>query len=213
MFTIDLLKGRGIPIRSRPEGIAIAVATAVVPVVLGTAMFGWYVHNKVMVSINKQRAANYTAKISELSEAVRVQESLDREKAAYVHQLSEVKSNLGRYRQWSPVLAAMMEKMPDSVVLTGLEVKKSTVKKKVPRKDNPQILKDVAVPVTTLRLTVCAGTESDSNAAIKDFRDKLRSSQFLGSQLDNIVVSQELAMLDGREVMSYEIDCVFKVEL
>ena len=213
MFKIDLLKGQGIPIRSRPEGIIMAVVTAVVPLILAIVMCSIYVHNRILISINKQRITNCTAKIGGLVEAVRLQESLAKEKEKYGDHLSEVKSTVGRYTQWSPVLAAMMESMPDSVVLTALDVKQSSVKKKIPKKDNPTVLTDVTVPITTLRLSVCASPQSDSDQAIREFRDGLRSSPFLGPTLDNIVVSQELGTLDGREVVSYEIDCVFKAKL
>jgi len=213
MFRIDLLKGQGIPIRSRPAGIAIAAVTTLVPLVAGTVMFSFYVHDRIIVSINRQRAASYTTKINGLSEAVRLQESLGKEKSDYGNRLSEVKSSLGRYTQWSPVLAAMVESMPDTVALTAVEVKQSSVKKKVPKKDSPGTTTDVTVPVTTLRLSLYASPQSDSDKAIRDFRDQLRSSSFLGPKLDNIIVSQEIGTLDGREVVSYEMDCVFKPKL
>ena len=40
MFDIDLLKGQGIPIRSRPEGVAVAIVTVAVPVIIAIVMFG-----------------------------------------------------------------------------------------------------------------------------------------------------------------------------
>ena len=39
LFTIDLLKGQGIPPKSGPAGIAIAVVTAIVPVIFVIMIF------------------------------------------------------------------------------------------------------------------------------------------------------------------------------
>ena len=59
MFTIDLLKGHGIPIKSKPEGIAIAVATFTVPLVIAIVMFGFCLHTRIIMSIQKQAIINY----------------------------------------------------------------------------------------------------------------------------------------------------------
>ena len=45
MFTIDLLKGQGIPIKSRPTGIAISAAAVAVPVIIAIVMLGFYLRN------------------------------------------------------------------------------------------------------------------------------------------------------------------------
>jgi hypothetical protein len=98
-------------------------------------------------------------------------------------------------------------------VLTGLEVKENSVRKKVPQKDNPQEMVDMNIPVRTLRLSVSGSPQQNCDEAVRDFRDSLRSSSLLGPWLENIAVSQESEMLEGQDVASYEIDCVFKPRL
>ena len=48
MFTIDLLKGRGIPARSRPEGIVAAAVAMAMPIVVTILLLGVFISNKVM---------------------------------------------------------------------------------------------------------------------------------------------------------------------
>ena len=59
MFTIDLLKGQGLPVRTKPQGVAIFVATFAVPVLAAILMVGYYVRNGVIISIQKQNIANF----------------------------------------------------------------------------------------------------------------------------------------------------------
>jgi Tfp pilus assembly protein PilN len=210
MFTIDLLKGQGIPAKSRPEGIAIAAATLAVPVIIAIVMFGLYLRNKIIISVQKQAIANYETKIGGLSDAVELQKSFENEKNAISGCLSEVSASLGRHTQWSPVLATLVKNMPDSVVMTELEVKQSSVKRKVPKKDDPEKMIDISVPVRTLRIKVCGSPQSDCDKAVRDFRERLRSSTLLGPKLENIRVSQRLGTLESREVVSYQIECIFK---
>ena len=77
MFTIDLLKGQGIPKKSRPEGVAVAVMTFAVPIIIAIVMFGCFLHTRVVMSIQKQGMAGYEKKIQELSQAVELQRSFE----------------------------------------------------------------------------------------------------------------------------------------
>jgi len=213
MFAIDLLKGRNVPVRSSPGGIAIAVATVVVPLTLEVVAFGFYLNNKIIASVNEQEVARCQAEMGELSDAVEMQASLEKQKANHSNHLAEVKSSINRYVQWSPVLVTLVENMPDSLMLTDLEVKQHTVRKKVPKKDDPKATIEKNVAVRTLRISVSGSTQDNCDKAVRDFRDSLRSSALLGPQLDTIGVSQESETLEGKNVASYDIDCVFKVSL
>lgn len=213
MFTIDLLKGQGVPMKSSPVGIAIAAVTVVVPLIVAIVMFGFYLSDKTTTLVKKQEIARFQTEIDKLSAAVRMQELLEKEKSVYGDCLSEVKNSIDRYIQWSPVLVTLVENMPDSVMLTSLEVKRSSVRKKVPNKDNPQEMVEKNIPVRVLRLTVSGGSQYNSDKAVSDFRGSLLSSAFLGPKLENVVFSRESETRKGRDITSYEIDCIFKLRL
>jgi Tfp pilus assembly protein PilN len=210
MFTIDLLKGQGVPIKSSPKNVAFGASAAVVPIIVAIAMFGFYVRNRIFMSVQESAIANQEARIAEMSDAVNVQKSFEEEKSSYSNCLSEVKNCFSRHTQWSPVLVTLVKNMPDSVVLTALDVKQRAVKKKVPKKDDPSKVDMVSVPVRTLQMTVAARPQSKSDKEIRSFSEYLRSSSMLSSRLEDIRVSQGESMLDGRSVVSYQIDCIFK---
>jgi len=210
MFTIDLLKGQGIPIRCRPAGLSIVVITVAVPAIIAVLMLGSFFHNSVIASIEKQQVDNYDRKIEELADVVEYQRLLKNEKKAISNALAEVKSSINRHAQWSGVLMAVVENLPGSVVLTALEVDQNFKKKKVPKKDNPKKKLTIEIPVRSLTMTVCGDPSRNCDAAIRDFRDRLRLSEEIGPRLKGIVVSQRVDVLDDREVVNYEINCLFK---
>ena len=212
MFTIDLLKGQGIPVKSRPEGIAVAVVTVVVPIVIALVIFSFYLSNRIIMSIQKREIANYEAKIKtdKLSHALKMQRAFEEEEIAVNGSLSEVSSSIGKYTQWSSVLETLVMNMPDSMVLAKLAVKQRSVRKKMPKKDEPGKMVDVSVPVRTLQIKVCGTSHADYDREIRDFRDRLKFSNTLGPKLEDIIVSQGFDTLQGQYVVSYEIDCVFK---
>lgn len=213
MFNIDLLKGQGVPLKSSPGGIAITATTIAVPLYILIIMFGLYSNDIAYISIKEQELSRCQSEIEKLSDAVKMQKSLEKEKILYDACLSEVKSSIGKYVQWSPVLVTLVENMPNSVMLTELEVRQDSVRKKIPKPDNPQEMVDGSVPVNVLRMSISGGPQYDCNKEIRDFQDRLQSSAFLGPKLENIVVSRESETLKGQDVASYEIDCVFKPRL
>jgi len=213
MFTIDLLKGHGIPIRSGPEGIVVAAVTLAVPVITAMVMLGCYLHSSTVMSIQKRDIANYEAKVEELADVVALRESYQQEENDINNCLSEVSSSLGRHAQWSPVVAEVVGNMPDSVILTDLEVKHRLVRKKVPSENNPDQMVDVSVSVKTLQINVCVGLQADHSKVIRNFRNNLRFSPLLEPKLEDIRVSQKASRLDGRDVVSYEVSCDFKQQL
>ena len=210
MFTIDLLKGQGIPAKSRPEGIAITVVSFVVPIIIAIVMLGFYLSNRIVISVQKQEIANYEASIGKLADAVKLQESFEKERSLISNCLLEVSSSINKHPQWSPILVTLAETLPDSLVLTRLEVKQTSVRKRVPQKNDPKKTMDISVPVKTLQMSVSGNPMFNCDKAIRDFKDSLRSSDSLGPKLENIKVSQKAETLEDQDVISYEINCIFK---
>ncbi len=210
MFTIDLLKGQGLPAKSRPEGIVIASVTLAVPLIIAIAMFSFYLRNKIIISIKEQDIVSYEARIDKLSDAIELQKSLGEKKIVYSGCMSEVKSSIGRHSQWSFILKALIENIPESVVLDKLTVKQSFVKRRVSQKDDPQKMVDVTVPVRTLQMSVYGSPRYNCGEAVRQFRNRLWSSSLLGPKLKNIRVSQKSAKIENKDVISYGIDCIFK---
>jgi Tfp pilus assembly protein PilN len=210
MFTIDLLKGQGVPIKSSPKNMAFGVTAAVVPVLIAIGMFGLYLRNRIVISVHAEAIESHETKIAKMSDALKVQQAIEEKKNSYSNCLSEVENSLGRHTQWSPVLVTLVENMPDSVILTALEVKQRALKKKVPQKDDPAKMVMASIPVRTLHMTVAARPRSRCDEDIRNFSESLRSSSTLGPRLDNIKISQSESMIDGQSVVTYNIDCIFK---
>lgn len=100
--------------------------------------------------------------------------------------------------------------MPESVILTGLDVRQRSTRIKVPQKDDPQKTVEASVPVRTLQMKVAGKPESNSDEEIRDFSERLRSSSLLGPRLENIRIAQGVGKLKEEEVITYQIDCIFK---
>jgi len=209
MFTIDLLNGQGIPPKTKPAGIVTVAVTAALPVVLA---LGTFRHNKVILSLKQSEIVKVEADVDQFADAMEERQALMKEKINYGSSLSEVGSSLKNYIQWSPILTTVVENMPESIILTSLEVDRIAVKKKVPKKDNPKKTEEIEVPTRLLRLSVRGAPQSNCDEAVRDFQDRLRTSATLEPRIENIRVSWNSQKIKGQDVFFYEITCVFKPE-
>ena len=209
MFEIDLLRGEGIPVKSRPKDIAIASVMIIVPAAIAIVLFSLYLRNKITISILNKEIVRCEVEINKLSDAVEAQKLLDEEKNIASSCMSEVGSALERHTQWSTLLAKVVENIPRSVSLSNLNIKQRTIKKKVPKKDDPEKMIDIQFLARTLHMSVYGSAQSDCDEAVREFRERLLSSPFLGPKLENITVAQKYGNIDGQETVSYEIDCIF----
>jgi hypothetical protein len=213
MFTIDLLKGQGIPIKRKPWGAAIAALAFTVPIFVAITMLGLYLSNRIVINVVKQEIVNYDKNIEALSEAVDTQKSLEGEKEDMTACLSEALSAINGHTQWSPILVTVVENIPDSMVLTELEIKQRSVNKKVPKKNDPEKMLNITVPLNILKMSVSGRMQANNDKAVKDFKDRLRLSSLLANKLEDIVISQRTDTFEGEDAVSYDIDCVFKPEM
>lgn len=213
MFTIDLLKGQGIPARSRPEGIIATAVTVVLPVAIAITMLGIYFSNRVVINIQKREIDGYEKKIAGLSDEMKTYELYEQRKGAIKQRISETAEAISDHQQWSDILVTIVENLPDSLVLERMSVESKAAKIKVADERNPKKKKNKTIIKRTLHLTLGGAAGEVSNREVQNFRDKLKVSKVLGPQVEDIPVSQRVEMENGREVITYEMKCILRSQL
>jgi len=214
MFTIDLLKGQGIPPKSRPEGIAVGAIVFAVPVIVAIVIAGVYMTDNISLSTQKRELADYEKRVDKLSDALELKRAFEKQRATINEVLSEVSSSIDRHMQWSDVLVDIVENMPESMILAELEAKQNMVRRRVAKDGDAETKVDVMVPLRTLSITVSGKSEYNCDRAVRDFSDRLRVSKVLGPKLEDIRVSKSnLGRRKEKNLVSYQIDCVFKTPL
>ena len=179
MYEIDLLKGEGIPIRSRPGGIAFACLGIAVPLIVGIAMASIYIEHRVAASVQMQQLGRLRQAIAALEPALETKRTLVGRRAAGMDLLGDVKTALTRQAQWSPLLETVVDNLPENLVLTKLQARRNMVQHRVPAKNDPEMKIDISVPVRALDIGVCGQDEYAAANAVRSFQDRLRSSPVL----------------------------------
>lgn len=210
MHTIDLLRGQGIPAKATPGSAAILVITVAVPFVVAIWMLDWYLQNITIISIDRQAIAKEQATIDKLAPAVELKESLEKKRGLIGKRLSEVSSCIGGYIQWSPVLVTLVKDMPGKMVMSELSAESKSIRKTVPKDNDPNRPVKVTYSQRTLALDITGNLPGNYDQIVKDYRNRLKSSDMLAPKLKDIIVSQKPGGSGDDKTVSYTMDFIFE---
>jgi Tfp pilus assembly protein PilN len=213
MFTIDLLKGQGRPVRTKPQGVAIFVATFAIPAVVALVLAGYYTRTSVVISVQKQNINSLDLQIKRLSDAIKYKTGCEKEKASIANCITDVASSIQRHTQWSGTLMSLLENLPDSVIISSIEIQYTYTKKKAAAgsAEKTDKKKDSSVIVRVLKIKVSGNPSYNCDLEVRAFRDRLKASKELGPKLEDVIIaSQGHENYDGRDVVTYDIECIFK---
>jgi len=208
MLTIDLLKGKGIPAKSRPKYVVLAALPFVLIAGVAIFMVSSYISDKVVLQALNEKLASYNS-CEELSGIRQFVQNIETDRKNINTCLAEVNKCIGTHMQWSPVLMTVVESLPESVTLRELEVKRQTMREKAKDPEGKPI------DVTWYRYTLQIGAKSekgfDGGEDIQQFVKNLRTSDMLSPKIEEIqIVSNQATDRQGDDFVEYQIDCVFK---
>lgn len=207
MFTINLIKQEEASSNYLNKTVVYLVA-AILPAAAIVVITLLFLGNTAVLASQNRQISRYDASLAELSEAVKMQKDFDTEQESIKKNLSELSKSLNNYTQWSPILVEVITTMPDKMIMTDLQVKKTSVNQKIPKSDGTvEVKKGIK---NTLRLSLSANSQHNYDGDVKEYGNRLRSSEVLKDLgLEQISVSQKQETMDGHKVMSYGIECVF----
>jgi len=200
-FTIDLLKGQGIPVKTSPQGIAIIAAGITVPFIIVVIMLGIYLNNRVSIPIREHELAVYEQKMQTLSEGVKVQQMFNKDKESINGSAPEVASALRKFTAWSPVIRIIAENMPGAMVLSRLDAKQTV---------SSQAGTGAASVAREVEINISGKATGNWDEEVKSFRSRLLESGTLKSRLQDIPVSQQSSKGGEKDSISYDLRMVFK---
>lgn len=121
MFTIDLLKDHGVPIKSKPGGTFLVAVSFIVPVAMAAVVLGNYLHDRILIVHNRNATARLEDEIEDLTSQLELRKSSieQRDKINSCH--NELADILRKYIQWTGVLRLLVENIHEKMALEKLE--------------------------------------------------------------------------------------------
>jgi Tfp pilus assembly protein PilN len=211
MFTIDLLKGSGVPIKNSPGTVALKALPFVLPLVVAVYLVGSFQFNRTVIAMEQSGVDKIQDKLAE--NAADIQQVRQWNSAAEQTQknLAEVTRGLGRHVQWSQTLQTIVEQLPESVGLKEIKLSRSTTRKKVAdSKDAKKQVNKIAIH-RILTLQVYGAPSLETDEAIKQYLSRLGQAPAIRQRTKDIrIVSQQSDEMNGKPVTIHTIECEFK---
>ena len=207
MFRLDLLGGRGVPIKTKPGGVYLIAISFIVPVTLTAVVLGNYLHDRILVTTYRDDLRRENDRIEDLTPEMHQRQLLEQRKSKLNACREELADVIHWNVQWSPVLQALAEHIPESVILDKLEVTRSQEYQKVPRRYMPEKTIRIMVPKRELVIKFHADARQDNRDLVPNLIYQLRYSPFLIDKFENIVPGPQNRD-EENHIDHFEIKCI-----
>lgn len=210
MFTIDLLKGSGLPKKSRPVVVALAMVPLLIPLMGSVVLAACWQHNRTLMQTQQKVIDDNRHKIETAADDLAYYTQTNNRIFTLQQQLVDVDAGL-RYRiQVSDMLTALTESLPDNLVIAKLDLVRTDQQKKETDKATGNA-RQVLVIQRVIRLNIGGAANGDTDAAAEQYIQKLQASENLKRVVEDIrIVARNNGQMEGRPCTFYEIECLLK---
>ena len=210
MYTIDLLKGGGLPAKSSiSNAIAIGLLFSV-PVIIFIMMTSTYAQSKILISSHTQTLDNYQNRFAGLKYYL-AQEKLIQERYRTINScMDEVNDLLEQNMQWSNILTLIEQTLPQSLIIDRLEVKIKNSKKTVPQRLDSKKMISIPVYDRSLTIQLHAASHTNSDAIVKKFQNDLTKAALTKALVGDLAISsRKPSRINEIDVTCYEMNYTF----
>jgi hypothetical protein len=213
MFTIDLRKGAGLPPKSRPIIVILAMVPFLIPLLGTLVMAVSWEHNQTLIRTQREVVHENQQKIKGLENGLEQYRQVDKQIRLSEQQLQDAGMLLSRRIQLTPVLAKLVELFPESLLITTLGMDRNEQRKNEtdPKTGNS---KQISVVQRRLHITIGGPATAETDNAVGQYVRKLLESPVLMKWFENIrIAARNNDVLDGQNYAFYEIECVMKDQI
>ena len=207
MFSIDLLKGKGLPHRSSPQCALMKAASFLIPVMAVMAWAASYQHDCTLAAERKADAQENQAVIEAASKDIKTFQQVNSSAADMSRCLADLTAALTYRVQVSDLLVAFVQDLPDEIIIYEMDMDREAVMEKVKNTQNNTMEQHLAVE-RELKLTLCGFAQENSDQLVQNYVDRLKQSDILSTVFADIKpTAQQRGVVDGQPATYYEIEC------
>ncbi len=210
MYQIDLFVGEGIPERSKPINIMLMLVTILVPMLIGMMMVGYYIRNRVAISIQKQEITGIQKEIEKLAPSVQRYQAYAAQEKNLQAALTEVSNTIDSYVQWSGIIELISESVPPMMAMEKLSARKKTIQRKYPKKDKPEHYTLLQVPIRELHIYLTGDPSRNWDPQVLEFTQTLRNNELLRDRLEDVRFSRDVKKMTKSQKLSFHVTCYFR---
>ena len=210
MFSIDLLKGKGLPQTFDVKTSVLKTVPILIPLLAITVFAASYQRDRAMLNNQQQTLKSNQQQIEQYTKDMAEYNRVNTQIKGMEKCLKDISKALSYRIQVSDVLVELVQSLPDSIFIYEIELDRNAQRIKDQQEDSAEVKQRLVVR-RQMQLVVCGYDAEQSDAAVQDYVNKLEQSPLLSEIFVEIKPSaRQQGEVDGRPAIYYEIDCVLQ---
>ncbi|MHC4385534.1 MAG: hypothetical protein ACYTEU_01050 [Planctomycetota bacterium] len=210
MFSIDLLKGKGLPQTFDVKTSVLKTVPILIPLLAITVFAASYQRDRAMLNNQQQTLKSNQQQIEQYTKDMAEYNRVNTQIKGMEKCLKDISKALSYRIQVSDVLVELVQSLPDSIFIYEIKLDRNAQRIKDQQEDSAEVKQRLVVR-RQMQLVVCGYDAEQSDAAVQDYVNKLEQSPLLSEIFVEIKPSaRQQGEVDGRPAIYYEIDCVLQ---
>ncbi|MHC4855068.1 MAG: hypothetical protein ACYS72_01530 [Planctomycetota bacterium] len=210
MFSIDLLKGKGLPQKLDVRKSALKAVPILIPLLAMGVFAASYQRNASMLRAQRQALAGNQRQIAQYTKDVMEYNKIDTQIKGLEKCLNDISKALSYRIQVSDLLTELVQALPESIFIYEMNMSRNAVNEKIQQENSAEVKQRLVVR-RHLKLVLCGYDPEKSDVAVQDYVSELEKSPLLtGLFVEMKPSARQQGEVDGRPAIYYEIDCVLR---
>jgi hypothetical protein len=204
-FEIDMLKGAHVPTKSQPLAVALAMVPIIVLLLILVAVLLESVQGGINLTTREKQLARVDRQVAGLAGEVAYVARRNAAISQSQAEMADVEGQVARQIQYTPILRAAAEELPENLLMTNLEVVSQSRQRNIPHPEEPNRMITTFVIERAIHITVC---DVADGGTVSDYVGALHNSEAMNWLIEDIEpTGRDSTRIAGHEVVSYDIDC------
>lgn len=210
MFSIDLLKGKGLPQKLDMKKSVLKAVPILIPLLAVGVFAAAYQRDTAAMRDQRQTLVSNQQQIAQYTQDVIEYNSIDTRIKGLEKCLKDISKALSYRIQVSDVLTELVQALPESIFIYEMNMNRNAVNEKIQQDDAAEVKQRLVVR-RQLKLVLCGYDAEKSDIAVQVYVSELGKSPLLKGLFVEIKPSaRQQGQVDGNPAIYYEIDCVLR---
>jgi hypothetical protein len=208
MFTIDLRRGAGLPPKSRPILVALAIVPFLIPLLgIGITAVCWQ-QNRTLIRTQQSVIRENEQKIGGLKNDLTQFRKTEEQTRLCNQKLGDVNKSLAVQIQTTPVFVELVGNLPEFLTLAKLNLERADKQAKV---EKDSTAKGGLIVQRKLKMTISGPATDTTDIAVRQYVQNMSLSPKLSRWINNIkITSRNNESVKDQNYSLYEIECAMK---
>lgn len=210
MFSIDLLKGKGLPQKLDMKKSMLKAVPVLIPLLAMGVFAASYQRDKTALQNQRQTLVSNQQAIAQYANDVIEYDKMNTRIKGMEKCLNEISRALSYRIQFSDLLMELVQALPESIFVYEIKMDRNAVYEKIQQEDSAEVKQRLVVR-RQMKLVLCGYNADQSDAAVQDYVARLEQSPLLSGIFTEIKPSaRQQGEVDDRPAIYYEIDCTLR---